>query len=200
MSQSGDEVEVRFSDQRFIFLAWWLYLYRKSEGLPSPDGCKDPSTIVIRSVKVTGVGIRATVDITWNTGTTSQFPALYLRVFGPIGALEQERLEKQLPEPSGRNPRSGVEHLTLDEKRVADRYRGLLKETMKDYMDEDWISEVPTSLLREMLRFVGMELQSRAIAAPAPDAEASQNDATPNSSGDESLIDEEAMDNLDDLA
>lgn len=181
VSQVGNEVEVRFSDQRFIFLSWWLYLYRKSEGLPSIDGCKNPSTIVVRSAKVTGVGIRATVDITWNTGTTSQFPVLYLRVFGPTKALEQERWETQLPEPSGRNPRSGVEQLTLDEKRVADRYRAMLIETMKEYMDEDWISEVPTSLLREMLKYVEIELQSRAVAAQAPGAEASQNDARPNS-------------------
>ena len=137
------------------------------------------------------------LDITWNTGTTSQFPALYLRVLGPTKALEQERFEKQLPEPSGRNPRSGVEQLTLDEKRVADRYRAMLTETMKEYMDEDWISEVPTSLLREMLRYVEIESQSRATAAQAPVAEASQNDATTNSSGDDSLIDEEVIENLD---
>lgn len=140
------------------------------------------------------------LDITWSTGTTSQFPALYLRAFGPTKALEQERFEKQLPEPSGRNPRSGVEQLTLDEKRVADRYRAMLTETLKEYMDEDWISEVPTSLLREMLRYVEIESQSRAIAAQAPGAEASQNDATTNSSGDDSLIDEEVIENLDHLA
>ena len=131
--------------------------------------------------------MRAAVDITWNTGTTSQFPGLWLRVFGPTKALAQDRPEQLLPEPGGRNPRSGVEQLTLDEKRVADRYRAMLMETMKEYMDEDWISEVPPPLLREMVRYVEVELQSKPVASVA---EVSQNDVTPHSSGDDSWIDE----------
>ena len=130
------------------------------------------------------------MDITWNTGTTSPFPALWLRVSGPTEALEQERCEEQLPEPSGRNPRSGVGQLTLDEKRVADRYRAMLMEIMKEYMDEEWIQELPTSLLRETVRYVAVEVQSKPVAAQASVAETFQNDGTAESSGDDSLIDE----------
>ena len=193
VSQDGDEVEVNFSDQSFTFLTSWLYLSRQSEGLPAPGGCKNPSKIHIKCVKVSGVGVRATVDITWNTGTTSQFPALLLRVFGPTKALGQERCEEQLPELGRRNPRSGVGQLTLDEKRVADRYRAMLMDRMKGYMDEDWIPTAPTSLLKEMVRYVEIEIQNEPVAAQTPAAEASQNGAAFRSSSDDLLIDEEVM-------
>ena len=193
VSQDGDEVEVNFSDQSFTFLTSWLYLSRQSEGLPAPGGCKNPSKIHIKCVKVSGVGVRATVDITWNTGTTSQFPALLLRVFGPTKALGQERYEEQLPELGRRNPRSGVGQLTLDEKRVADRYRAMLMDRMKVYMDEDWIPTAPTSLLKEMVRYVDIEIQNEPVAAQTPAAEASQNGAILCSSSDDLLIDEEVI-------
>lgn len=92
-SDYGDEVDLHFSDQRFTFPTWWLYLRRKDESLPSADRafCKNPAEICVHNVKVTGAGIWATVDITWNTGTRSQYPALWLRVLGPTKALGQGR-------------------------------------------------------------------------------------------------------------
>ena len=191
VSEDGDEVEVQFSDQTFTFLTSWLYLSRQSEGLPAPGGCKNPSNIHTKCVKVSGVGVRATVDITWNTGTTSQFPALLLRVFGPTKALGQERCEEQLPELGRGNPRSGVGQLTLDEKRVADRYRAMLTDKIKGYMDEEWILTAPTSLLKEMVRYVEIEIQNESVATPTPAAEVSHNDAKVRSSSDDLLIDEE---------
>ena len=190
---NGGEVEVRFSDQSFIFLTRWLYASRKNEGLPSPDGVKNPSRIRARSVRVTGVGIRAAMNITWNTGTTSQFPALWLRVLGPSKALEQARRERQLPVPGGKNPRSGVEQLTLDEKRVAHRYRAMLMEVMKGYMGNDWLEEAPTSVLREMVRYLRVEEQSQSVTAQAAAAEVMTGATTADYSDDDSLIDEEEM-------
>ena len=190
---NGGEVEVRFSDQSFVFLTRWLYSSRKNEGLPSPDGVKNPSRIRVRSVKITGVGIRAVMNITWNTGTTSQFPALWLRVLGPRTALEQACREQQLPVPGGKNPQSGVEQLTLDEKRVARRYRAMLMEVMKVYMGDDWLEEAPTSLLREMVRYSRVEEQSQSVTAQAAAAEAMKGAATADLSDDDSLIDEEEM-------
>ena len=187
ISADGDELQLQFSDQTFTFLAWWLYLSRKSEGLPSPDGCKNPSKILVKSVKISGIGIRATVDITWNTGTTSLFPALLLRVFGPTKALEQGRCEEQVRGPGGRNPRSGVGLLTVEERRVAERYRAMLVERMKEYMDEEWILTAPTSLLRGMVRYVDLELQSE---SQEPAAVATRSDAAVESSSDVSLVDE----------
>ena len=193
VSDDGDEVEVQFSDQTFTFLTSWLYPSRQSEGLPAPGGCKNPSKIHTKCVKVSGVGVRATVDITWNTGTTSQFPALLLRVFGPTKALGQERCEEPLPELCGRNPRSGVGQLTLDEKRVADRYRAMLIDRIKGYMDEEWILTAPTSLLKEMVRYVEIEIQNGPVAAHTPAVEVSHNDAAVRSSSNDLLIDEEVI-------
>ena len=191
--EDGDEVEVQFSDQTFTFLTSWLYLSRQSEGLPAPGGCKNPSRIHTKCVKVSGVGVRATVDITWNTGTTSQFPALLSRVFGPTKALGQEQNQERLPELGGRNPRSGVGQLTLDEKRVADRYRTMLMDRIKGFMDEEWVSTAPTSLLKEMVRYVEIEIQDEPVAAQTPAAEVSHNDAAVRSSSDDLLIDEEVI-------
>ena len=193
VSEDGDEVEVQFSDQTFTFLTSWLYPSRQSEGLPAPGGCKNPSKIHTKCVKVSGAGVRATVDITWNTGTTSQFPALLLRVFGPTKALGQERCQERLPELGGRNPRSGVGQLTLDEKRVADRYRAMLIDRIKGYMDEEWISTAPTSLLKEMVRYMEIEIQNEPMAAHTPAAEVSHNDAAVRSSSNDLLIDEEVI-------
>ena len=188
VSEDGDKVEVQFSDQTFTFLTSWLYLSRQSEGLPAPGGCKNPSKIHIRCVKVSGVGVRATVDITWNTGTTSQFPALLLRVFGPTKALGQKRCEERPPELGGRNPRSGVGQLTLDEKRVADRYRGMLVDKIKGYVVEEWILKAPTSLLKEMARYVEIEIQNEPVTAQTPAAEVPYNDAAVRSISDDLLM------------
>ena len=193
VSKDGDEVEIQFSDRTFTFLTSWLYLSRQSEGLPAPGGCKNPSKIHIKCVKVSGVGVRATVDITWNTGTTSLFPALLLRVFSPTKALGQERCEERLPDLGGRNPRSGVGQLTLDEKCVAARYRAMLTDRIKEYMDEEWISTAPTSLLKEMLRYVDIEIRNEPVAAKTPAAEESHNDAAVRSSSNDLLIDEEVI-------
>lgn len=162
---NGEEVDLHFSDQSFTFPTSWLHESRKNEGLPSPCGCKNPSVIRIICVKITGAGIRTMVDITWNTGTVSHFPALWLRVLGPTKALEQDLDRARLPVLGGGNPRSGVGQLTLDEKNVAERYRGMLMETMKEYIDEDWLIQAPTSLLREMVRYVEVELQNEPVAA-----------------------------------
>ena len=177
VSEDGDEVEVQFSDHKFTFLSSWLYLSRQSEGLPAPGGCRNPSKIHTKCVKVSGVGVRATVDITWNTGTTSQFPALLLRVFGPTKALGQEQCEERLPELGGMNPWSGVGQLTLNEKRVAARYRTMLIDRIRGCMDEEWISTAPTSLLKEMVKYVEIEIQNEPVAAQTPAAKASENDA-----------------------
>ena len=193
VSEDGDEVEVRFADRTFTFLTSWLYLSRQSEGLPAPGGCKNPSKIHTTCVKVSGVGVRATVDITWTTGTTSQFPALLLRVFGPTKALERERCEERLPELGGRNPRSGVGQLTLDEKRVADRYRTMLMDRIKEFMDEEWISTAPTSLLKEMVRYVEIETQNKPVAAQTSAVEVSHNDTPVRSSRNDLTIDEEVI-------
>lgn len=193
VSEDGEEVEVQFSDQTFTFLTSWLYLSRQSEGLPAPGGCKNPSKIHTKCVQVSGVGVRATVDITWNTGTASQFPALLLRVFGPTKALGQERCEERLPELGGRNPRSGVGQLTLDEKRVADRYRAMLIDRIKEYMDEEWISTAPTSLVKEMVRYVEIEIQNEPRIAQTQAVEVSHNDAAIRSSSDDMLIDEDVI-------
>ena len=38
----------------------------------------------------------------------------------------------------------------MDERLVADWYRALLAETMREYMDEEWLFETPRAQLREM--------------------------------------------------
>ena len=192
-SDDGDEVDLHFSDQEFTFPTWWLYLRRRDESLPSADGVfyKNPAEICVHSVKGTGAGICATVDITWNTGTTSRYPGLWLRVLGPTKAWEQGRYCPRLPAPGGKNPWSGVVQRTLDEKRVADRYRAMLVETMMEYMDKGWLLDVPTSLLREMVEYVDVESQrSNSVAAQGLAVEVFQNDGKAGSSDEDSLIDE----------
>ena len=131
------------------------------------------------------------VDVTWNTGTTSCFPALWLRVWGPEKALGEDRESPRLPSPRGKDPRSGVEQLTQGEKKVKDEYRGRLIEIMTEFMDEDWLEDVPTSLLRGMVEYVEVELQSESFAAEALAEEESRDDAAAESSGGDTLIDED---------
>lgn len=199
-SDDGEEVELCFSDEKFTFATSWLYLSKNNEGPPSSDEafCKNPSKIRAHCVTVTGAGIKATVNITWNTGTTSQFPALWLRVMGPTRALEPERSEPRLPEPGGMSPRSGVGQLTLDQKSVRDRYRNLIIEMMKEYMEENWLLDAPTSLLREMLEYVQVALQRESLPAQVSAVEELGNivSAFSSSSDENSLIDEETDEEL----
>lgn len=184
-SDDGNEVFLRFSDDIFTFPTCWLYSCRKDESVPSLEGifCKNPSKILVHSVKLSGTGIRTTVNITWNTGTTSQFPALWLRVFGPIEALGQTPYYPRLPTPRGKNPQSGVMQWTLPEKRVCDGYRESLMEGMEEYMDNKWLVGMPTPLLREMAEYVELEIQSEGAETPS-------NDATAVSSEGDSFVDE----------
>ena len=131
------------------------------------------------------------MDITWNTGTTSRFPALWLRVLGPSKALEEGGCRPRLPSPVGKDPRSGVECLTQGEKRVRDQYRVGLIDIMIEFMEEDWLLDVPTSLLREMVEYVEVELQRESLAAGTLAAKESRDDATAESSDDGTLIDED---------
>lgn len=93
--------------------------------------------------------------------------------------------------PGGKDPGSGVGQLTWGEKRVRVEYRGMLIDTMKGYMEEEWLLEVPTPLLREMVEYVEVDIQSKNVAASLPVAEASRNDTAGHSSDEDSLIDEE---------
>ena len=166
-SEEGDEVDLHFSDGSFAFPTWWLYLSRKDESLPAPDGVfsKHPAKICVHRVKVTGEGTKTTVEITWNTGTTSPFPALWLRVLGPTKALDCEPSESRPRTPTGKNPLSGVEELTVVEKQMRDKWRTMLLGLMTSYMDEEWLTDMSASLLREMVRYAEVEAEADEVSA-----------------------------------
>ncbi len=197
----GDELDAHFSDGSFTFPTWWLYLTRKGEeeeeesGLPHPYGALSltPSEARVIRVQVTGAGVRATADVVWNNGTRTRFPALWLRVLGPtkgVEGREDAEGEARLRTPGGGNPRSGVGGLTVDEKRVRDRYREMLVEVVKEYVGEEWLLEVSTSLLREMVGFVEVEIRSQSVASQASAAEGCQNAAAVDLRDEDSLVEE----------
>lgn len=84
-----------------------------------------------------------------------------------------------------------MECLTQGEKRVRDQYRVGLIDIMIEFMEEDWLLDVPTSLLREMVEYVEVELQRESLAAGTLAAKESRDDATAESSDDGTLIDED---------
>ncbi len=79
----------------------------------------------------------------------------------------------------------------LGEKRVAGRHRTLLVDTLKLCMDEEWLVQMPTSLLRQMVGYVEMEVLGESVPVQRSAAEASRNDAIADSKDGDAAKEEE---------
>lgn len=104
----GNKVTVEFLDGIFTFHAQWLHDARCDDG-PARNAetaiCQQPiETVHVETVNVTGDGPRTTLDVTWNDGLSSKFPAPWLRIMAPIVARldsPQANENPKSPTPTG---------------------------------------------------------------------------------------------------
>ena len=91
---NGNKVTVAFPDGTFVFHSQWLRDARCDEGAArnaSTAICQQPArTVRVKSVKMSGQGSSATVDLTWDDDVNSKFPLAWLRVMAPLVAAKAQ--------------------------------------------------------------------------------------------------------------
>ena len=94
----GNKVTVKFPGGDWVFHAQWLYDARCDEG-PTRNAltafCSREDTVQVTDVSISGHSLSAHLDITWNDGTNSSFPAAWLKVMAPIVAMSPDSSAKQ---------------------------------------------------------------------------------------------------------
>jgi trimethyllysine dioxygenase len=89
VSSSKDSLDVSFKDLSVTFHAQWLHDARCDKGSErrAPDVfCQQLKTIYIQQASVSGSGVDTTLDVTWDDGSTTPFPAVWLRLLAPLVA------------------------------------------------------------------------------------------------------------------
>ena len=105
----GNKVTVEFPVETFTFHAQWLHDARCDDGAARNAQtaiCQQPiETVHVETVNVSGQGFDTTLDVTWDDGLSSKFPATWLKVMAPLVArLDSPRatdLPKKDPLPIG---------------------------------------------------------------------------------------------------
>ena len=86
----GNKVTVDFPEETFVFHAQWLHDARCDGGAAKNAEtaiCQQPiETVHVQAVDVSGDGLNSTLDVSWDNGISSKFPAPWLKVMAPIVA------------------------------------------------------------------------------------------------------------------
>ncbi|OCL10858.1 Clavaminate synthase-like protein [Glonium stellatum] len=93
VSPFRDNLTVSFYDATFVFHAQWLYDARCDTGPErrAPQVfCQQLNAVHVQSAEVSSSGARTTLDVTWDDGSTTPFPALWLRLLAPLVAKTQQ--------------------------------------------------------------------------------------------------------------
>lgn len=89
VSPSKDNLTVSFHDAVVTFHAQWLHDARcdiGSERRASAVFCEQLNAVHIRSASVSGSNVNTTLDVSWEDGSTTPFPAVWLRILAPFVA------------------------------------------------------------------------------------------------------------------
>jgi trimethyllysine dioxygenase len=101
-SPCGESLTITFfHDTTFTFHAQWLHDAQVDNG-PSKDATDVFTQKIpvarIRDINLAGQGVRSGLDVTWDDGSTSCFPAIWLQVFAPLVAKSHDRARERRPE------------------------------------------------------------------------------------------------------
>jgi len=89
VSPSKDTITVSFHNATVVFHAQWLHDARcdtGSERRAPQVFCQQLNAIHIQSVGISGSGVKTTLDVTWDDGSTTPFPAIWLQLLAPLVA------------------------------------------------------------------------------------------------------------------
>ena len=87
LSPSKDNLTVSFHDATVTFHAQWLHDARcdiGSERRAPRVFCEQLKAVHIQSACVSGTNVSTTLDVTWEDGSTTPFPAVWLRILAPF--------------------------------------------------------------------------------------------------------------------
>ncbi|KUJ16667.1 Clavaminate synthase-like protein [Mollisia scopiformis] len=97
VSSSSEALTVDFLDTTFTFHAQWLHDAQVDAG-PSKDAIdvftQKGAVARIRNTKLSGQELRSSLDVTWDDGSTSCFPTIWLRAFAPLVAKPHDSEQK----------------------------------------------------------------------------------------------------------
>jgi trimethyllysine dioxygenase len=103
VSPSKDTLTVAFYNATVVFHAQWLHDARcdiGSERRAPQVFCEQPSVVRIQSVRVSSSGVKTTVDVTWDHGSTTPFPAVWLQLLAPLVAKQLEPVTEVAEKPA----------------------------------------------------------------------------------------------------
>jgi len=93
ISQHKDALTVAFQDETFTFHAQWLHDARCDKGSERHESnvfCQQLEPIYIQTASVSGKGVKTTINVTWEDGNTTPFPAIWLQMLAPLVAKGTE--------------------------------------------------------------------------------------------------------------
>ena len=91
--QDADSLDIEFPEGTFTFHAQWLFDAKCDDGVSRTAVtayARAAATACIRETRIVGQGIQTFLDVDWNDGTSSHFPALWLRAMAPVVAKSQD--------------------------------------------------------------------------------------------------------------
>jgi alpha-ketoglutarate-dependent taurine dioxygenase len=100
ISSDKDTLTVSFYDATLVFHSQWLHDARCDHGSARDTAnvfCHKLKVAYLQMASISGSGIKTTLDVTWEDGESSQFPALWLRVLAPLVAKQLQPLASKEP-------------------------------------------------------------------------------------------------------
>ncbi|KAL8719956.1 MAG: hypothetical protein Q9225_003104 [Loekoesia sp. 1 TL-2023] len=151
----GNKVTVEFPDGVFTFHAQWLHDARCDDG-PARNVetaiCQQPiETVQVQAVNVSGQGLNSTLDVTWDDGVFSKFPAPWLRVMAPVVA----RLDSPQSNESAKDP-VAQGWLVSDLKIPEISYRDLFQEKPNLERDVEILDKILSPSASGIIRIVDL--------------------------------------------
>jgi trimethyllysine dioxygenase len=151
---------VQFRDLKFVFHSQWLHDARYDDGPYRVNSIyQQPPTALVKEACVKDHGVGTTLHVTWEDGTTSPFPALWLRVLASrVAKCEGEETANRPPKPRGWQ----VHNLTIPEIRYEDIF--------PDKADPEQLLPIRAKIFDDLLDLSNSGIV-KVIGLPAPDIE-----------------------------
>lgn len=144
----GNKMTVSFPDGIYTFHAHWLHDARCDDG-PSKNAitaiCQQPiSTARAENVQLSGEGASMTLDVIWDDGLASKFPAVWLRAMAPLVAKYEG--------PRADLKQSAMQGWLVDTLEIPEvSYREIFPKEDKNEDLDDTIMKIPDQLLDESI-------------------------------------------------
>ena len=157
---NGNKVTIAFPDDTFVFHSQWLRDARCDEGAArnaSTAICQQPAaTVRVKSVKMSGQGSNATVDLTWDDEVNSKFPLAWLRVMAPLVAAKAQIPPLATKPAENKNKGWTVKSLNIPEVSYNDLFKADLQQQELDTIILSTIDKILSSSFPGIIKVVDL--------------------------------------------